>query len=168
MTSRPNTKRACVMIVEAEIAFGMKLADWLAFQGYQAVLVRSVEAALDTFEDLHPNAVFIGLVRTEPTETIGLLTLRQLIDTVDLRIPVITMGTRTRKTFGQGLRYAEIRHRFDRSVALTQLNDMDGTPPGTENNNRLAHTMLRRWNSPMHLLPEQVANDVGLEGAEVA
>ncbi|NJN71019.1 MAG: hypothetical protein HC801_12600 [Nitrospira sp.] len=65
MGNQSNSKRPRVMIVEPDLEFGIKLADWLAANGYQAVLVRSVESAISECKDLHPQAVFIGLSRSE-------------------------------------------------------------------------------------------------------
>ena len=61
MANRQNGGRTCVMIVEQDWDFGMKLADWLAAHGYQPVLVRSVDAAIDELSDIRPQAVFVGL-----------------------------------------------------------------------------------------------------------
>ncbi len=47
MASRQNGERTRVMIVEQELDFGLKLADWLATHGYQPVFVRTVDAAID-------------------------------------------------------------------------------------------------------------------------
>jgi ActR/RegA family two-component response regulator len=47
MTRRQNGERTRVMIVEQDLDFGLKLADWLATHGYQPVFVRTVDAAVD-------------------------------------------------------------------------------------------------------------------------
>jgi len=39
MANRLNGKRVSVMIVGQDLAFGIKLADWLAAHGYQVVLI---------------------------------------------------------------------------------------------------------------------------------
>ena len=61
-----------------------------ASHGYQIVLIRSVEAAFDAFdafEDLRPDAVFLGLVKADPPATISLQTLRRMTNTVYPPIP---------------------------------------------------------------------------------
>lgn len=93
MADQRNEKRACVMIVEQSLDFGIKLADWLATHGYQAVLVRSVQRAIDECQDLNPQAVFIGLSPIEPNSTI----LRRFLHVIGATCPgisVITMGHR--------------------------------------------------------------------------
>lgn len=72
METLPNKKRACVLIVDHDLEYGIKLADWLAAHAYQAVLVRSLETAIDECRELRPQAVFIGLSFSEPVATLSL------------------------------------------------------------------------------------------------
>ena len=95
MANRTNKKRTCVMIVEQDLEFGIKLADWLAAHGYQAVLVRSMETAIDECRDLRPQAVFIGLGPSEPVATFALRRLFRMIKITSSHVPVVTMGGRT-------------------------------------------------------------------------
>ena len=53
MASRQNSERTRVMIVEQELDFGLKLADWLATHGYQPVFVRTVDAAINELSLRH-------------------------------------------------------------------------------------------------------------------
>ena len=57
MGSRQNGERMRVMIVEQDLDFGMKLADWLATHGYQPVFVRTVDAAIDELSSVRPRAI---------------------------------------------------------------------------------------------------------------
>lgn len=66
MENLSKPKRPSVMIVDHDLDFGIKLADWLTAHGYQTVLIRSIEAASEEWRDLHPQTVFIGLGRSEP------------------------------------------------------------------------------------------------------
>ncbi|MGE3976421.1 MAG: hypothetical protein AB7F94_02435, partial [Nitrospira sp.] len=92
MTQGPHSKRARVMIVEEDLDFGIKLADWLAAHGYQAVLVRSVVSAIDECKDFNPQAVFIGLSRPEPEACMKLHELYRVIEGSRPLVPVVTMG----------------------------------------------------------------------------
>lgn len=94
MADQQLQKRPCVMIVDHDMDFGIKLADWLAANGYQAVLVRSAEAAIDECPDLQPQAIFIALGYAEPTAACNLRRLFHTIETACPRVPVITMGER--------------------------------------------------------------------------
>lgn len=107
MANRMNRKRASVMIVAQDFDFGIKLADWLAAHGYQAVLVRSAETAIDECRDLRPQAVFIGLPQCESA---GLDELLRLIETTCPCAPVVIMGDRTRTDLAQVMNGGAVRH----------------------------------------------------------
>lgn len=72
MAIRQNGARRCVMIVEQDADFGIKLADWLAVHGYQAVLVRSVDAAIEELREISPQVVFVGHSHPEPAGQNGI------------------------------------------------------------------------------------------------
>lgn len=61
MTSRKNGERTRVMIVEQDLEFGLKLADWLATHGYHPAFIRTVNGAIDGLTGFRPQAVFVGL-----------------------------------------------------------------------------------------------------------
>lgn len=113
MENLSKQKRPCVMIVDYDLDFGVKLADWLAAHSYQAVLVRSIETAIDECRDLRPQAIFIGLSSSEPVTA---LTLRRLFRTIKVtapHVPIVTMGGRTRwgqadLPHGGGLRHLHL------------------------------------------------------------
>lgn len=94
MANQRNRKRPCVMIVQQDLEHGIKLADWLAAHGYQAVLVRSVENAINECYGLKPQAVFIGLSPVEPVSPTLLPRLLHAIETRCPNISVVTMGHR--------------------------------------------------------------------------
>ncbi len=95
MEALSNKKRACIMIVDHDLEYGIKLADWFAAHGYQAVLVRSMETAIDECRDLRPHAVFIGLNFSEPVATLSLRRLFRTIKATSPHVPVVTMGTQS-------------------------------------------------------------------------
>ena len=95
METLSNKKRACVLIVDHDLEYGIKLADWLAAHSYQAVLVRSLETAIDECRDLRPHAVFIGLNFSEPVATLSLRRLFRTIKATSPHVPVVTMGAQS-------------------------------------------------------------------------
>lgn len=52
--------RSRVMIVDAELQFGLKLADCLATSGYHAVLVRDLESTLAQLGEIQPEAILLS------------------------------------------------------------------------------------------------------------
>lgn len=110
MANQRNRKRPCVMIVEQSLEFGIKLADWLAAHGYQAVLVRSAERAIEECRELRPQAVFTGLTRS------GLVTpnnARRLLLAIGKACPgisVVTMGNLVSGNLIQVTTSGGIRH----------------------------------------------------------
>ena len=82
MASRQNGERIRVMIVEQDLDFGMKLADWLATHGYQPVFVRTVEAAIDELSGVRPRAIFVGLGCAEPAAQLDIAEVLLMIQTV--------------------------------------------------------------------------------------
>jgi len=104
MVNRRNDKRACVMIVEQDVGLGFKLADWLASHGYQPVLVRSVEAAIDGLSDICPELVFVGHDHYEPAAQIGVPEILHVIRTMCPRVRMITIADRPSKDLTSGFR----------------------------------------------------------------
>ncbi|TLY26116.1 MAG: hypothetical protein E6K66_02820 [Nitrospirae bacterium] len=109
MASRQNGERIRVMIVEQDLDFGLKLADWLATHGYQPVFVRTVEAAIDELSGVRPRAIFVGLGCSEPAVQFDMAEVLLMIQTVCPRVPVITIADElsehlTQVVFRQGAR----------------------------------------------------------------
>lgn len=93
MLNESRKKRASVLIATHDLGFGIKLADWLAVHGYQAVLIRSWLTMLDECRDLHPRAVVIDLSHREPTASPGFEeTLRALGATCPHAVVVVMGG----------------------------------------------------------------------------
>jgi DNA-binding NtrC family response regulator len=95
MANRQNGTRSCVMIVEQDVAIGIKLADWLASHRYQPVLVRSVDAAIEELSAISPQVVFVGHGHSEPAVQTGMSELLLLIQTLCPGVPVITITNQT-------------------------------------------------------------------------
>ena len=110
MAHHQNRQRPCVLIVEEDIDFGINLADWLASQRYQVVLVRSLQTAATEFLDIRPRAVLVGLAQTGSTFPIALQRLFRAIETACAHVPVITMGNRTSGVLTNILYGGAIRH----------------------------------------------------------
>ena len=114
MANQTNRKRACVMIVSQDFSFGIHLADWLAAHSYQAVLIRSVESAIDECKELRPQAVFLEHGQTEPTTPIMPGQLHRTIRQICPGISVITMGHQANGKLihvstGEGIRHILVR-----------------------------------------------------------
>jgi len=109
MASLQNGERTRVMIVEQDLDFGMKLADWLATRGYQPVFVRTVDAVITELNGVHPRAIFVGLGCSEAVARIDIAEVLLMIQTVCPCVPSITMsgqtnGDLTQVVFRQGSR----------------------------------------------------------------
>lgn len=124
MASMQNGERTRVMIVEQDLDFGMKLADWLASRGYQPVFVRSVDAAITELSGVHPRAIFVGLGCSEAGARIDIAEVLLMIQTVCPCEPVITMsgqtnGDVTQVVFRQGARRFMVK-----SVEFSQVTEV--------------------------------------------
>jgi len=116
MASRGNTVRPGVMIVEPDVNSGIKLADWLVAHGYKAVLVRSVEAAIEELCEIRPRLVFVGGGHSEPGGQIEISEILRLIRTVCPGVPMITIADRINDDMTQGMFRQEIHHVLVKSV----------------------------------------------------
>jgi DNA-binding NtrC family response regulator len=124
MANRQNGERMRVMIVEQELDFGLKLADWLATHGYQPVCVRTVDAAIDELSGVHPRAIFVGLGCSEPAARIDIAEVLLMIQTVCPRVPAITISGQpnedlTQVVFRQGARRFVVK-----SVEFSQITEV--------------------------------------------
>jgi DNA-binding NtrC family response regulator len=110
MAARTNSKRACIMIVDQDFDYGIRLADWLASQRYQVVLVRSLQTAIPEFLDVRPGAVLVGLAQTESAFPLDLQGLFRVIETTGPHVPVIIMGNRTSGVLTNIVYSGSLRH----------------------------------------------------------
>ncbi|MGB4068359.1 MAG: hypothetical protein WBK08_10045 [Nitrospira sp.] len=110
MAARTNSKRACIMIVDQDFDYGIRLADWLASQRYQAVLVRSLQTAVPDYLDIRPGAVLVGLAQTESAFSLDLQRLFRVIESTGPHVPVIIMGNRTSGVLTNIVYSGSVRH----------------------------------------------------------
>jgi DNA-binding response OmpR family regulator len=142
MANPINSKRPCIMIVDHDLDYGITLADRLAAHGYQAVLIRSMETAIDECRDLCPQAVFIGLSFSAPATTLSLRRLLRTIKAVSPHVPVITMGAHISRDQTDNLNSGSLRrlHLPIKPVELTyvcrllqsELNAAAGAPTSSK------------------------------------
>jgi DNA-binding NtrC family response regulator len=121
MASRQKSERTRVMIVEQELDFGLKLADWLATHGYQPVFVRTVDAAINELSGVHPRAIFVGLGCSEPAARIDIAEVLLMIQTVCPRVPAITISGQTNKDLTQVVFRQGARRFVVKSVEFSQI-----------------------------------------------
>ena len=122
MANRRSSDRVRVMIVEQNMDFGLKLADGLAAHGYQAVLVRSVDAAIDALAESRPQAVFVGGGLSEPAAwRIDMAEILILIQTVCPRVPMVTIADQTNENPTQVIFRHGARRFLSKPVKFTQL-----------------------------------------------
>ncbi|MGZ8365737.1 MAG: hypothetical protein ACXW37_05150 [Nitrospira sp.] len=109
MTSQQNGERIRVMIVEQDLDFGLKLADWLAAHGYHPAFISAANAAIDDLADFRPQAVFVGLDCSGQAARVDMIEVLLLIQTISPSVPVIMMADQTSDdlthvVFRQGVR----------------------------------------------------------------
>ena len=109
MPSRQNGERTRVMIVEQDLEFGLKLADWLATHGYHPAFISTANAAIDGLAGFRPQAVFVGLDCSASAVKVDMAEVLLLIQTICPSVPVIMMTDQrsedlTQVVFRQGAR----------------------------------------------------------------
>lgn len=124
MASRQNGARARVMIVEQDLDFGMKLADWLAAHGYQPVFVRTVDAAIDEVNSVRPQAIFLGLGCSEPAARIDIAEVLLTVQTICPCVPVITIADETSEDLTQVVFRQGPRRFVVKPVEFTQIGEV--------------------------------------------
>jgi DNA-binding response OmpR family regulator len=92
MANREYRMRTCVIIVEPDVKIGIKLADWLAAHGYQAVLIRSVEAAIEELRDVRTRLVFVGGSHSEPAALLEISEILRVIRAACPAVPMLTIA----------------------------------------------------------------------------
>lgn len=124
MASRQNGHRARVMIVEQDLDFGMKLADWLAALGYHPVVVRTLDAAIDELSGFRPKAIFFGLSCSEYTARIDIAEVFLMVQTVCPRAPVITYADHVGEDWTQVVFRQGSRRFLIKPVKFTQFGEV--------------------------------------------
>ena len=124
MASQQNGERTRVMIVEQDLDFGMKLADWLATHGYQPVFVRTVEAAIDELSGFRPQAIFFGLGCSGSAAQIDTAEVLLLIQTVCPCVPVTTIADQTSNDLTQVVFRQGVRRFLVKPVEFSQIGEV--------------------------------------------
>ena len=121
MANLQNGERTRVMIVEQDLDFGLKLADWLATQGYQPVFVRSVDAAIDELNGIRPQAIFFGLGCSDPASRIDIAEVLLMIQTICPRVRTITISGQNNEDLTQVVLRQGARRFVVKSVEFSQV-----------------------------------------------
>jgi DNA-binding response OmpR family regulator len=129
MARRQNGERMRVMIVEQDLDFGMKLADWLATHGYQPVFVRTVDAAIDELSGVRPRAIFVGLGCSEPAARIDIADVLLMIQTVCPSVGVGTIPDQTSTDLTQVVFRQGARRVVVKPVEFSQIGEVLQSEP---------------------------------------
>ena len=122
MASWRNGGRTRVLIVEQDLDFGMKLADWLATHGYQPVLIRSIDdAAIGELSGVRPAAIFVGLGCSEPATRVDIVEVLLMIQTVCPCMPVTTTADQTSEDLTHDVFRQGIHHVLVKPIEFTQI-----------------------------------------------
>lgn len=124
MASRQNGERTRVMIVEQDLEFGLKLADWLAIHGYQPVFIRTVDAAIQGLSGFRPQAVFVGLGCAMPGAQIDMFEVQLLIQTICPSTLVIMMADQTSEDLTQVVFRQGVRRFLVKPVEFAQIGEV--------------------------------------------
>jgi len=124
MASRQNGGRTRVMIVEQDLDFGMKLADWLATHGYQPVFVRTIDAAIGELSGVRPAAIFVGLGCSELATRVDIAEVVLMIQTVCPCVPVITTADQTSEDLTQVVFRQGVRRFLVKPVEFSQIGEV--------------------------------------------
>ena len=122
--SQQNGERTRVMIVEQDLDFGLKLADWLATHGYHPVFVRTVDAAVDGLSGFRPQVVFIGLGWSAPAAQTDMVEILLLIQTISPCTPVIMMADQASEDLTQVLFRQGIRRFMIKPVKFSEVSEL--------------------------------------------
>ena len=124
MANCQNGERTRVMIMEQDLDFGLKLADWLATHGYHPVFVRTVDAAIDGLSGFRPQAVFVGLGCSAPAAQIYMFEILLLIQAICPSTPVIMMGDQTSEDLTHVVFRQGVRRFLVKPVEFSQIGDV--------------------------------------------
>ncbi|HSL02544.1 MAG TPA: response regulator [Nitrospiraceae bacterium] len=124
MASRQNGKRTCVMIVEQDWDFGIKLADWLASQGYQPVLTRTIDAAIGEFSSVRPQAIFVGFRSSDPQRQMNVGEVLLMIQTICPLMPIMAMADEANQVHTQIVFRQGVRRFLVKPVEFSQIGEV--------------------------------------------
>lgn len=124
MTSRKNGERTRVMIVEQDLEFGLKLADWLATHGYHPAFIRTVNAAIDGLTGFRPQAVFVGLGCSARVAQGDMVEILFLVRIICPSVPVIMMADRSNEDLAQLVFRQGVRHLLVKPVEFSYIGEV--------------------------------------------
>lgn len=124
MTNRQHGERTRVMIVEQDLEFGLKLADWLATHGYHPAFISTVNAAIDGLAGFRPQAVFVGLSCSAPAAHVNMVEILLLIQTICPSIPVIMMADQIHEDLTQVVFRQGVRRLLVKPVELSHIGEV--------------------------------------------
>lgn len=123
MMSRQNGERTRIMIVEQDLEFGLKLADWLATHGYHPAFVRTINAAIDGLAGFRPQVVFVGLGCYVPATQVDMVEILLLIQNISPSVPVIMMADQTSEDLTQVVFRQGVRRLLIKPVEFSQIGE---------------------------------------------
>ena len=124
LTSRKNGERTRVMIVEQDLEFGLKLADWLATHGYHPAFLSTVNAAIDGLVGFKPQAVFVGLGCSARAAQVDMVEILLLIQTICPSVPVIMMADQTSEDLTQVVFHQRVRRLLVKPVEFSHIGEV--------------------------------------------
>jgi DNA-binding NtrC family response regulator len=124
MTSRQNGERTRVMVVEQDLDFGLKLADWLATHGYHPAFISTANAAIDGLADFRPQAVFVGLDCSARAARVDMVEVLLLIQSICPSVPVIMMSDQSSEDLTQVVLRQGIRRLLVKPVEFSYIGEV--------------------------------------------
>ncbi len=124
MTNRQNGERTRVMIVEQDLEFGLKLADWFATHGYHPAFVSTVNAAIDGLAGFRPQVVFIGLGCPAPASHVDMVEILFLLQTIGPSVPVIMMADQISEDLTQVVSRQGVRRLLVKPVEMSHIDEV--------------------------------------------
>lgn len=124
MTSRQNGERTRVMVVEQDLDFGLKLADWLATHGYHPAFISTANAAIDGLADFRPQAVFVGLDCSARAARVDMVEVLLLIQSICPSVPVIMMADQTSDDLTHVVLRQGVRRLLVRPVEFSRIGEV--------------------------------------------
>lgn len=124
MTSRQNGERIRVMIVEQDLEFGLKLADWLATHGYHPAFLSTANAAIDELAGFRPQAVFVSLGFSARAAKVDMVVILSLIQTICPSVPVIMMVDQTNEDLTHVVSRQGVRRLLVKPVEFSRIGEV--------------------------------------------
>jgi DNA-binding response OmpR family regulator len=112
------------MIVEQDLEFGLKLADWLATHGYHPAFISTINAAIDGLAGFRPQAVFVGLGCSARAAQVDMVEILFLIQTICPSVPVIMMTDQTSEDLKQVVFRQRVRRLLVKPVEFSHIGEV--------------------------------------------